>query len=550
MSSYLFDSNSPLLNHVFLDTSRFMSPEIETLVETKKILPGIEALMRHSVESVEQRNIMAAHNIQQTINGAQQAFSQSVNALEMGLEQMGRETNEVRRSVQDVGERVSSGMSQLDQTIRNGVGILHNDIGWLGANISTGVTQLSTDIRQVAVSVTQLDRTVQTEFERVNTGLQQGFSGVINAVCVSNTRLGEEIAQGFQGVAAAQHETRMVMDEGFRNLTTRLSAGFVAQIEQTLIEGDKTRAAIRHLGEQVVHEQQLTRQQLSIQHEQLVKVLTEGFSRNLERLAQESLLQREALGQLRVGLQQIGQKLDRLHETLVNRERYEADEAFKIGLRYLNHLRLYDAKIQFCKALDKFGGHYPSLLMLGYIAFLEQEIEQAQNWFAKALSQTGHSGIPDEQAREYACASLYLARLAFTQRKYQEAQTLYNVAYQSYPLFSALIEWAVSGILANSDQEEVAKKTIANRFRQFFDKAYLYWYALALELVVYHPELAVSAFYQGLSNDEKARRLYIDMPKRRAKHVLGVLSILSSRNFQILYELLLREDDLQWLRVV
>lgn len=36
------------------------------------------------------------------------------------------------------------------------------------------------------------------------------------------------------------------------------------------------------------------------------------------------------------------------------------------------------AKQYFHKALEEFGGHFPSLLMLGYVAVLEGELATAQ----------------------------------------------------------------------------------------------------------------------------------------------------------------------------
>ena len=517
MSSYLLNPNTPFFNNFILGTSQFTSPELENLVETKKIREGVELLRYKSDEQNNEIN----QNLRQTIAG--------------------------------VGHIFEKGLSHGFDRVTDGLNYLQRDL-------STGLTRV--------------DNQLETGFHNVNLNLQQGFTGVVKAISFTNEHLGNEMVRGFSNLAHRQKQSIAVMDKGFKRLVSGIAEGFSTQIQHTAYEGQLTRKAIGNLGTSLmqdnqntrklmqVHHEQMTglvrhvaenmllseravqqlREHMQYQHEELVGVLSGGFSQTMSLIAQEGFMTRKAVEFMRL---ELGEKLDKLFDELRRQNHhYKADENFILGIRYLNNLCLHDAKKEFKRALKKYSGHYASLFSMGYIAFLNNDLEKSQKWFGRALIQAGGLGDKEpQQKRERAFASLYLGRIAFTQQNYRDAHKFYTTAHSDYPkLLSALVEGAACLIMEHKGQEVKAGKRIRVHFDYINRCGYVYWFGLALELAVHHPEFALEALRQGLARHGKEKPC-----KRYAVQISAVLNDLNPRYSRILLDLARQDKELKWL---
>lgn len=508
MSDYIYSRDTPVLNNLVLGASLQVAPEIQTMLETQAIRENIEQLAQQQMPSLE----TVQHNIQQTVTGVGEALY---------------------RGVRDVETAISNNSYQL----KEGFGGLQHGITNLAGKMGSGFEGMRRGIQEMGgILATNL----QQGFYHVNSNLKEGFQGVTKAVYISNAVLGEQVIRGFNNVAIGQQQLTQVTDAGFQRVSQQLAKGFSAQIIQSMWEGEATRAALGKLANTFSAEQELLRLTLQYQHEELSNILMQGFNQTLALIAQEGLLQRQSLQQLHQDLHAIIGKLDKIDDTLKHLPRHHANEDFLVGMRYLPHLWIDAAQKQFQRAIDKFGGHFPSWLMLGYIALLEQDLNAAKQYFYTARIHAGHNG---NQAQEQATADLYLARIAFTENNYQLAYDTYSQAYETYPtLLSALIEGATAHLL-NQQGSSNAIQQITTLFKKRYGfNEYQCWYALALELSPHQPDWALDALRKGL-------KLHTSAQQKQHTSIWAILTTLNSRYVGILLKLVKTAEDLKWLWV-
>ncbi len=412
--------------------------------------------------------------------------------------------------------------------------------------------------------IQQLDRNLYQHFYGLNIGLQQGFSGVTQAIVAGHRHLGEQITQSFGSLAQGQQRQTQILDAGLQRLGGHIVTGFQQQMAQIASEGQLTRKAIGQVGEEL----HLTRQTVglvgAVLHEDLQQtlvaigqvggILTDGFQAVLGTLAREGLLQRQTIEQLRASMEH---RLDKIHAELTiqskimrNPDYTRADEHFRAAFWYMNGLRLDDAKSGLDKALHIFAGHYPSLMLRGYLAWLDNRIDAAEADFDRARSQAMNDDNPARIRLNRSAAALYLARLAFAREDYRAAGAFYSEAYENNPeLFSAMVEAAVCHILHhrhNQEQKQRAFQQVARNLQrdQMGKMEYRFWYALALELSGYDAQTALQALRKGLGLIENRHAAY-----KRTKIIHAEWYQLNPRMVGGLLELIRGEGDLGWLVV-
>jgi len=391
-----------------------------------------------------------------------------------------------------------------------------------------------------------LTHSLQSGFEIFQNNMQQGFTGITQAICASHHELGGRMVHGFQGVSQHLAQQTAMMDQGFQSVVATMQAGLQEQLAQTAYEGQATRQAIGQaavaLAQHFSKESQASRELTLRCHQELVGVVVKGFTAQMQLMAERSLVQENQLKHISGQLQQITEVLQDIRQTLVHQQRFQANEDFLVGMQYLKHLRIHDAQQQFKKALAKFGGHYQSLLAMGYIEQqLRGDLDKAYDWFHKAYTQAGqdptHSA--EERRAERSFAAMYLARIAFTRKNYQAALGLYKEAYvhSEQKLFTALIEAAVCLFFLHSSAEA------GKKVREDFGKSALCWYALALELSPYFEDHALEALEMALACDSRVHN-----PRtRQASWVWGILHHLNPRYVRKLRNLVKRKSTLAWL---
>lgn len=397
---------------------------------------------------------------------------------------------------------------------------------------------------QVESGFYALSDSLQSGFETFQQNMQQGFVGVTQAICASHHELGGRMMQGFQGVSQHLAQQTAVMDSGFQAVVANMQAGLREQLAQTAYEGQATRQAIGQaavaLAQHFSKESEVSRDLTLRCHQELVNVVVQGFTSQMQLMAQQSLVQEQALRQISNQLNQVTDILKDIRQVLVHQQRFQANEDFLVGMQYLKHLRLQNAEQQFEKALAKFGGHYQSLLAMGYLQqqFYE-DLDAAYDWFHRAYAQAGqdptHSA--EERRAERSFAAMYLARILFTRQNYQAALALYKEAYvhSGQKLFSALIEAAVCLFFLHSSAEA------GKKVREDFGHSAVRWYALALELSPYFAEYALDSLRMALACDGRVKQL------RRASWVWGILQQLNPRYVRVLRNLIKKESELAWL---
>jgi len=399
---------------------------------------------------------------------------------------------------------------------------------------------------QVESGFYALSDSLQTGFETFQHNMQQGFTGVTQAICASHHELGGRMMQGFQGVSQHLAQQTSVIDQGFQAVVTNMQIGLREQLVQTAYEGQATRQVISQaaveLAKHFSKESQASRELTLHCHRELVEVVVKGFTSQMQLMAERSLIQENQLKQIDIKLDQITEILQDIRQVLVHQQRFQANEDFLVGMQYLKHLRIQDAQQQFEKALTKFGGHYQSLLAMGYIQQqLHGDLEKAYDWFHKAYSQAGqdptHSA--EERRAERSFAAMYLARIAFTRKNYHAALGLYKEAYlhSEQKLFSALIEAAVCLFFLQSSAEA------GKKVREDFGHSPLCWYALALELSPHFEDHALEALEMALACDSRMQ----NARTRKASWVWGILHHLNPRYVRKLRNLVQRKPNWAWL---
>jgi len=321
----------------------------------------------------------------------------------------------------------------------------------------------------------------------------------------------------------------------------RFSGEMLCQFYCCLTRQVISQAAVE-LAKHFSRESQASRELTLHCHRELVEVMVKGFTSQMQLMAERSLIQEHQLKQIDIKLDQMTEILQDIRQVLVHQQRFQANEDFLVGMQYLKHLRVQDAQQQFEKALAKFGGHYQSLLAMGYIEQqLYGDLEKAYDWFHKAYAQAGQDPTHSEEERraERSFAAMYLARIVFTRKNYQAALGLYKEAYlnSEQKLFSALIEAAVCLFFLHSSAEA------GKKVREDFGQSALCWYALALELSPYFEDHALEALEMALACDSRVHN-----PRtRNANWVWGILHHLNPRYVRKLRNLVKHKLDLAWL---
>jgi len=584
MSNYLHNNNTPIFNNLMLGTSLSMSPEVENVVETKKMRKEIEVLTKQQPQNLAtvqqgiERTMKGVgevlHRGMGTVNqSVQTGFRQVDSTMREGFRGVERGMENMTGAMQSGFEGVSRGMQDVSNTMAEGFGGVQRDMESMAGAVQNGFEGMQGNLQQMnrsmdagfdhmqrgmaqmggvlAEGLQQVDADLQVGFYTVNQNLALGFEGVATAVYASNAHLGEQMMQGFESLASGQQQLANatsagfgqlagITDAGFQRMAQHIAAGFEAQLLQTLQEGQQNRAAIDELMQTISEEHAALRQALQAQHEELSQVLLQGFNLSLSAMAREGILQRHSLQRLHQDLRGMSGQLAQIDETLKHLKRHHANDHFLPGMRYLAGLKLDKAKTYFNKALDEFGGHFQSLLMLGYVAVLEGEIATAQEYFEEARLQAGHEG---QQQQEQAIADLYLARLAFAQALYEPAYELYSQALKAYPaLFSALVESITAYVLSQPHDPTIEAKIKRMFHGKYGRNEYVCWYALALELSPHHGDWTLKALRNGLA-------LHSAGQLKRADLVWAALYRLNRRYLRELAALIATVQDLAWLHL-
>jgi len=539
MPQYLV-ANTPMLNQVLVNRRTFQPVEAEQVEEIQRLRQSVEISATH--QAVMQQ---AAH---ETALRAQDTLYRQL-----------AETQEMRDGIQELNTRqhaIHATGLRTEHTLRAQV--------METRGMHDTLRQQVAETQGTRLDIQQLDRNLYQHFHGLNIGLRQGFSGVTQAIVAGHQQLGEQITQGFGSLAQGQQRQTQILDAGLQRLGGHITAGFQQQMAQIAAEGQLTRKAIGQVGEEL----HLTRQTVglvgAVLHEDLQQtqaaigqvgnILIGGFNAVLGSLAREGLLQRQAIENLRISMEQ---RMDKIHAELArqsklmqNPDYVRADEHFRAAFWFMNGLRLDDAKSSLDKALRIFAGHYPSLMLRGYLAWLDNRVDAAQADFDRARSQAMNDDNPARIRLNRSAAALYLARLAFARGDYSIAGEFYSEAYENNPeLFSAMVEAAVCHILYHRHHQEQKQQAFQqverNLQRERMGKMeYRFWYALALELSGYDAQTALQALRKGLSLIENRHAAY-----KRVKVIHAEFYQLNPRMVGRLLELIKNARDLGWLIV-
>jgi tetratricopeptide (TPR) repeat protein len=235
---------------------------------------------------------------------------------------------------------------------------------------------------------------------------------------------------------------------------------------------------------------------------------------------------------------QMTQQLGEISGLLRHPDAVRAVEHFIVGVNLLNNANVRRAHEQFRKAIGIYAGHFPTLFAYGFCCRVLNDLAAAQDALETALSQAGTD--PEQSARQRSLAALYLGRIAFDRRQYDQARRWFHQAYcQNASLWNALVEGAASLLL---DPKRTNRRADALAVKGDFNSnganAYLLWYTLALILAPLAPEVAVDAFRHGSHGDYRVRD----------KDRVGLIALLWQLNPRTAGTLLgLVESDLRWL---
>ncbi len=175
-------------------------------------------------------------------------------------------------------------------------------------------------------------------------------------------------------------------------------------------------------------------------------------------------------------------------------------------------------------------------MALGFTRYLNNRLNDALKSYRTALHQA-------QNVKQRGLASLYMARLYFTAKKFKTARTWYRKAFEYDPnfLMTALVEGAAARILEPDDRIETIVSTIKEDFKECGKEAqYRYWYALALTLTPLAPEWAAATFGMGVKSDKAGGA------KQNRQRVLAELLWLNARHVDALLEIV--QNEYPWLR--
>ena len=330
-----------------------------------------------------------------------------------------------------------------------------------------------------------------------------------------------------------------------------MARGFAEHQMTLLKEGKLTRDTMReeghltrktmvdvgnHIGERISQSYELIANQ---QHE-FKRALVNGFNDTFEQLSNIGMITNQLREDINYNFNVINQSLQSLGQDIRQQKRHFATESFRVGFRYMNAMMLDSAKKEFDRALDEFGGHFPTLISYGYLSMLENDSTSAKKWYEKAVIQAGHD---EDERKERAVAQLHLARIYNSEDNLQEAIIQYKSAFANNPnLISALIEESVCHFrLAQNDNEtQYVGKAIRDRFDSEDENSSNLWYFFALEIVDFDKDVAVNAMQQGISRDNLT-------PKNSADRIQDKLFQLNSTKYPHLMRELRKYGEFDWL---
>ena len=234
-------------------------------------------------------------------------------------------------------------------------------------------------------------------------------------------------------------------------------------------------------------------------------------------------------------------QLEAMHHDMRNQDACRAEEHFLVAMNYFNRSDFSRALITLEKSRAIYGGHFPTLFLIGYLSFLAQKPASARNSLEAALGQV--DTLDAEKAnREEAMASLYLGRLAFSEYRFKEAISWYRIAFirNNRLIMTTLVESAAARILDPDDDNEAAVVRIRQDFKEVGGvHRFQYWYLLALILAPHEPEWAGASFQQGAA-------LHLDAIEHKRKKVLVQLYGLNRLQVETL--LLQVAEEYPWLK--
>ena len=534
--TYLFNKNTPWLNNVVLGTDLTKSPEIATLVETKKMRKSVDTFI-----DTESRERKESHKTTQNLSQAvQMGFQNFSTNLSNDMQQTHYQLDNVNQEINSLSYSVNDGLSSMKESMEK-----NNEI------VEEGFYNIQNSIEENTFKVTQ--------------GMKNGFAGVIKSIFTTNHKLGQNIAVGFDNINQSQQQTTeaitqldrnlvkgfnalqsdrlatsKILDRGFIKVQSTLAEGFANHQIAMLKEGELTRETMvdvgNHIGQQISQSYELIANQ---QHE-FKNALINGFNQTFEQLSSIGMITSQLREDINYNFNIVQKSLQGLGQDIRQQKRHFATDSFQVGFRYMNAMMLDSAKKEFDRALDEFGGHFPTLISYGYLSMLENDSTSAKKWYGKAVIQAGHNG---DERKERAVAQLHLARIYNSEDNLQEAIIQYKSAFANNPnLISALIEESVCHFrLAQNDKEmQYVGKAIRDRFDSEDENSSNLWYFFALEIVDFDKDVAVNAMQQGISRDNLT-------PKNSADRIKDKLFQLNSTKYPHLMRELRKYGEFDWL---
>ena len=509
--AYLFNKNTPWLNNVVLGTDLTKSPEIATLVETKKMRKSVDNFI--DTESRERKeSYKTTENLSQ--------------AVQMGFQNFSTNLSNDMQQTQHQLYNVNQGMNSLNSSLSSGFGSMQESI-----DRNSNITE---------EGFYNIQHSIEENIFELNQGMQNGFSGVIKSIFTTNHQLGKEIAVGFDNVnknlihgfhtlESGRLATNKILDEGFMKVQSTLVNEFANHQLTILKEGELTRKTIVSVGQQINNYQN-----------ELQQALVNGFTDTFEQLSNIGMITNQLREDINYNFDTIYNSLQSLKQDIRQQKRHFATDYFQVGFRYMNALMLDSAKKEFNQALDEFGGHFPTLIAYGYLSMLENHSVNAKSWYNKAIIQAGHNG---DERKERAVAQLHLARVYNSENNLQEAIIQYKNAFANNPnLISALIEEFVCyfRLAKNNREKEYVGKIIRDKFDSANEGLSNLWYFFALEIIDFDKDIAIHAVQQGISRDNLS-------VKNSADRIKDKLFQLNSAKYSHLMRELRKYGEFDWL---
>lgn len=427
-------------------------------------------------------------------NQSLEIIAETTGLIAVELHETNKAIHRGNQTLESIDRRAGEMTDELRQQNMT-LNVVASGVQDLNVNLREGVTELSDRLANIGWGIEQ-------GFGAVALELQNGFEAVVTGLAIVDKRLGQRLAAHFSALQTqlgAQHEELLTtLDNGFR------------QVKQAVL----------------------------ISAEYLGNVITAAAQAQMRQMAQEGEAIRRTIKE--TGQQQL-EKLEDIHHALLHQEAHKAEEHFVVGMNDFNHGDLRRAYLNFRRAERMFGGHFPTLFMLGFTDYLMNDLNAALRHFRGALSQAAARN-PAQTAKQRGLASLYMARLYFTAKQFETARTWYKKAFEYDPNFimPALVEGAAARLLAPDHDIETIVKTIKADFKECGQAAqHLYWYALALTLTPLDAEWASATFGMGVKLDKAGGA------QRDCKRVLATLRWLNARHVDALLALV--KPEYSWL---